>query len=108
MERPIAAIVTFTVSDKIGIASVKIDGAEKGTGGSYSILAGEETEDHTIIAKDQTGNEISYTITVNANGAHSVSANDWVVTTAATCENKGVKSRKCPTCGFVETDEIPN
>ena len=100
--------VTFTVSDKIGIASVKIDGAEKGTGGSYSILAGEETEDHTIIAKDQTGNEISYTITVNANGAHSVSANDWVVTTAATCENKGVKSRKCPTCGFVETDEIPN
>lgn len=99
--------VTFTVSDKIGIASVKIDGEEKGTGGSYSILAGEETEDHTIIAKDQTQNEISYTITVNANGTHSVSANDWVVTTAATCENKGVKSRKCPTCGFVETDEIP-
>ncbi|MDY3819649.1 MAG: Ig-like domain-containing protein, partial [Lachnospiraceae bacterium] len=99
--------VTFTVSDKIGIASVKIDGVEKGTGGSYSIQAGTVTKDHTIIAKDQTQNEISYTIKVNTNGTHNVSDNDWVVTTAATCENKGVKSRKCPTCGFVETDEIP-
>lgn len=97
--------VTFAVTDAIGLASVKIDDVEKNIGGSYTIPASAQKENHKIVAEDMAGNRTTYMITINANGEHSVS--DWEVVTPATCEEKGIRSRTCLACGFTQTEEIP-
>lgn len=98
--------VTFTVSDSIGLASVKIDGVDQGIGGNYNIAAGSEKATHTIEAADTAGNKTKYTVTINANGTHSFNNDDWKTTIAATCEEDGMESRTCTSCGFVETKSI--
>lgn len=97
--------VTFTVSDSIGLASVKIDGVDHGTGGSYSIASGSEKETHTIEAADTAGNKTKYTVTINASGTHSFDSK-WTEEKPATCTEKGIRSHKCSSCGFVEMQEI--
>lgn len=98
------AAVTFSVSDAIGLASVKIDDGEQGIGGSYTISASTEKAVHTIVAEDKAGNKTTFTITINADGEHSFGA--WTVTTAATCDEAGVESHTCSACGLVETQDI--
>ncbi|MDD7643081.1 MAG: Ig-like domain-containing protein [bacterium] len=93
--------VTFAVTDAIGLKSVKIDDAEQGTVGSYTIAATGVKTNHTIVAEDVVGNKTTYMITINADGDHSFG--EWVVTTPATCEEDGVESRMCSACGLVET-----
>lgn len=95
--------VTFTVSDSIGLASVKIDGVDQGIGGSYSIATGSEKATHTIEAADTAGNKTKYTVTINANGGHNFG--DWI-TKAATCTEQGESSRTCSSFGFVEKQII--
>ena len=96
--------VTFTVSDANGLASVMIDDTEQATGGSYTIAASGVKATHTIVACDVAGNKTTCTITINANGEHIFG--DWKVTTPATCEEDGVESRTCSTCGLVQTQKI--
>lgn len=99
--------VTFTVTDTVGLASVKIDDDEKGIDGSYQISAGLEKTTHTIVAADTTGNSRTYSITVNAysvDNGHSFG--EWTEITPATCEEKGTESHICSACGLVETREI--
>ena len=96
--------VTFAVTDAIGLKSVKIDDAEQGTVGSYTIAATGVKTNHTIVAEDVVGNKTTYMITINADGEHSFG--EWVVTTPATCEEDGVNSHTCSACGLVETKKI--
>ena len=96
--------VTFAVTDAIGLKSVKIDDAEQGTVGSYTIAATGVKTNHTIVAEDVVGNKTTYMITINADGEHSFG--EWVVTSPATCEEDGVNSHTCSACGLVETQEI--
>ena len=57
--------VEFEASDNVGVASVQVDGVEwtPGANGKYTLAAGIGTV--TVVAKDNSDNETSVTVTVN-------------------------------------------
>ena len=57
--------VEFEVTDNVGVASVQVDGVEwtPGANGKYTLAAGIGTV--TVVAKDNSDNETSVTVTVN-------------------------------------------
>ena len=106
--------VSFTVTDDVQLKSVTVDekAVQPDKNGTYTISAGEKETGHTVVAEDMAGNKTAYKITLNANGKHSwktdssTDKNGWKVTTPATCEATGTKSRTCKDCGFTETQNI--
>ena len=106
--------VSFTVTDDVQLKSVTVDekAVQPDKNGTYTISAGEKETGHTVVAEDMAGNKTTYKITLNANGKHSwktdssTDADGWKVTTPATCETAGTKSRSCKDCGFTETQNI--